>query len=245
MSGAHPAGGSLDASGGQGAPRYRDVPMGGSLAARFETRADGSQVVTSTEPLQPYATRLTDRLLHWAEATPDQTLVAKRVDGGDWRRVSDAEALASARSIAQALLDHGLSVERPLAILSDNDIEHLLLGLGAMLAGVPFAPISAAYSLLSQDHSKLRHIVGVLTPGMVFAADGAAFAKAIPLALKKAKPGTREFRAALKEALETMGRTPVSQGVLNFTATDHFGYQPETGVLLTIAGGDWKLAPTK
>jgi len=159
--------------------RYRTVPLGGSLAARFAPQADGSTIVTSTEALLPYATRLTDRLLHWAEHAPERTLVAKRVDGGDWQRVSYAQALASARSIAQVLIDHGLSAERPLAILSDNDIEHLLLGLGAMLAGVPFAPISAAYSLLSQDHGKLRHIVGTLTPGMVFAADGVAFAKAI------------------------------------------------------------------
>ena len=69
--------------------------------------------------------------------------------------------------------------------------------------------------------------------------------KAVPLALKKAQPGTKEFRAALKDALETMGRTPVSQGVLNYTATDHFGYTPETGVLLTVDKGDWKLVPTK
>ena len=67
--------------------------------------------------------------------------------------------------------------------------------------------------------------------------------KAIPLALRKAKPGTAEFRAALKEALETMGRTPVSQGVLNFTPADHFGYTPETGVLLTIVGGEWQVGP--
>lgn len=159
--------------------RYRDVPLGGSLAARFERRADGSQIVTSTEALQPYAERLTDRFLHWAAAAPDRTLVAKRENGGDWRRVSYAQALTHARGIAQVLLDHGLNADRPLAILSDNDIEHLLFGLGAMLAGVPYAPISAAYSLLSQDHGKLRHILGMLTPGMVFAADGKAFAKAI------------------------------------------------------------------
>ncbi len=65
--------------------------------------------------------------------------------------------------------------------------------------------------------------------------------KAVPLALKKGQPGTQEFRTALKEALETMGRTPVSQGVLNFTAADHFGYQPETGVLLKIVSGDWQV----
>jgi branched-chain amino acid transport system substrate-binding protein len=67
--------------------------------------------------------------------------------------------------------------------------------------------------------------------------------KAIPIALKKGKPGTKEFRAGLKEAFETMGRTPVSQGVLNWTATDHFGYTPETGVLLKIVGGDWQVVP--
>ena len=155
--------------------------MGGSLSANFERRADGSTIVTSTEPLAPYAQKMTDRLLHWAEVAPERTVIAKRDPalGGAWRKLSYAQALASARSVAQVLLDHGLSAERPLAILSDNDIEHFLLGLGAMLAGVPHAPISAAYSLLSQDHSKLRHILGVLTPGMVFAADGAAFAKAI------------------------------------------------------------------
>ena len=67
--------------------------------------------------------------------------------------------------------------------------------------------------------------------------------KAVPLALKKGKTGTKEFRIALKEALETMGRTPVSQGVLNYTATDHFGFTPETGVLLKIVGGEWQVVP--
>ena len=66
--------------------------------------------------------------------------------------------------------------------------------------------------------------------------------KIVPLAQKKAKPGTPEFRAALKEALETMGPTPISQGVLNYTAADHYGYTPETGVLLKVANGGWQLA---
>jgi len=65
--------------------------------------------------------------------------------------------------------------------------------------------------------------------------------KAVPIALKKAKPGTPEFRAALKDAFETMGRTPVSQGVLQWTPTDHFGYTPETGVLLKVVNGDWQV----
>ena len=161
------------------APKYRDLPLGGSLSANFATAADGSTLVTSTEALQPYPLRLTDRLLHWAAVEPDHTLAAKRHQGGDWRRISYREALASARSIAQALIDLKLSADRPIAILSDNDLEQLLLSLGAMLAGVPFAPISAAYSTVSQDYGKLKHILGVLTPGLVFASSASAFGKAI------------------------------------------------------------------
>ena len=167
------------------AARYRDVRLGGSLAATFTRREDGSTVVVSKEPLGDYPARLTDRLLHFAQAAPERTLVAKRrsaAEGGDWRRVSYGEALGAARSIAQALLDRGVSVERPLVILSDNDIEHLLLALGAMLAGVPYASISPAYSLVSQDYGKLRHICAVLTPGLVYASD-ARFAKAIAAAV--------------------------------------------------------------
>ena len=160
-------------------PKYRTLPVGGSLTARFTAQPDGSTHVASTEALDVYPTRLTDRLLHWAKESPDHTLVAKRVQGGDWRRIGYAEALASARSIAQALIDRKLSAERPLVILSDNDLEHFLLSLGAMLAGVPFAPISPAYSTVSQDYGKLRHIVSLLTPGLVFASNAGAYGKAI------------------------------------------------------------------
>ena len=186
----------------QASPRYRQVALGGSLAARFTQRADGATLVVSTEPLAAYPPRLTDRLLHWAEVAPDRTLIAKRKDSGDWRRVSYAEALASARAIAQTLLDRGLSVEHPVAILSDNDIEHLLLALGAMLAGVPYAPVSAAYSLLSRDYGKLRHILGMLTPGLVFASNGAAYGNAIGATVPAETPvvlttGAIEGRATL------------------------------------------------
>ncbi len=161
--------------------RYRSLQLGGSLEAHLTRRSDGSTLVVSREPLAPYPVRLTDRFLEWAERAPERTLVAKRASkdkGGDWRRVSYGEALHSARRVAQALIDRRLSVDRPLAILSDNDIEHLLLGLGAMLAGVPYAPVSPAYSLMSQDFGKLRHILDTLTPGLVFAS-GPQYAKAI------------------------------------------------------------------
>ena len=167
-----------------GPARYRPVSLGGSLAAHFEPRADGATLVRSAEALQPHPTRLTDRLLHWAAVAPQRSLAAKRVDSGDWRHLSYAQALASARAIAQALIDRGLTANRPVAILSDNDLEHLQLALGAMLAGVPYATVSPAYSLLSQDHGKLRHILNMLTPGLVFASD-ASYARAIEAAVDR------------------------------------------------------------
>jgi feruloyl-CoA synthase len=161
------------------APRYRALPLGGSLSASFTPQADGTTRVVSDEALKPYPVRLTDRLVHWAGVAPERTLAAKRVDGGDWRRISYAEALRGARCIAQYLLGCGLSAERPVAILSDSDLEHLQLGLACQIAGVPYAPISSAYSLVSQDYGKLKHILGVLTPGLVFASSASAFGRAI------------------------------------------------------------------
>ncbi len=220
-------------------PRYRPLPLGGSLEAELTRRADGATLVISREPLAPYAERLTDRLLEWAARDPHRTLVAKRVDGGDWRRVSYGEAVRSARAIAQSLLDHQLSAERPVAILSDNDIEHLLLALGAMIAGVPFAPVSPAYSLLSQDHGKLRHILCVLTPGLVFAS-GRAYARAIDAVVPRDTPvvlghGAIEGRPTLSFA-GLLAATPTSA-----VDSAHARVGPDTIAKFLFTSGSTKL----
>src|SRR6185436_18739763 len=93
--------------------------------------------------------------------------------------LSYLQAFEKSRSVGEALLAKGLSAERPLVVLSGNDLEHALLHLGAMYAGIPYAPISPAYSLLSTDFAKLRSIFELLTPGLVFASDREAFGKAI------------------------------------------------------------------
>jgi len=145
----------------------------------MEKTAEGVRYVRATNSLGEYPVRLTDRLDYWAIHAPDRTLFARRDNGGEWRRVSYAEARHVGRNIGQALVNRGLSAERPIAILSGNDIEHALLCLGAMYAGVPFAPISVGYSLLSHDFAKLRYILDLVTPGMVFAANGRQFQRAI------------------------------------------------------------------
>jgi feruloyl-CoA synthase len=164
-------------------PRYRQAASGGCLQATVERRADGATVLRSTEALGPYPARLTDCLEQHAAAAPERTFAARRGPDGAWVTVSYAQMLRTARGLGQALAERGLagalSPERPLVILSDNDLEHLCLSFAALWVGVPFAPLSPAYSLLSKDHAKLRHIVDTLTPGLVFASDGAAYAPAI------------------------------------------------------------------
>ena len=91
----------------------------------------------------------------------------------------------AARSIAQGLIDRAFRVERPVAILSGNSVDHALVGLGAMIAGVPYAPVSPPYSLIAKDFAKLKAIIALLTPGLVFVSDGAPFAAAIEAVIAK------------------------------------------------------------
>jgi feruloyl-CoA synthase len=168
-------------------PKYRTLEFPVTRVILRETPG-GVCYMRAEQPLREYAPRLTDCLVHWARTAPDRTFVARRVraaDGttGDWRHITYGEALDSARRIGQALIDRGLNAERPVAILSENDLEHALLALGCLYAGVPFCPVSPAYSTLSQDHEKLRHALATVTPGMVFAADAARYGKAIAAAV--------------------------------------------------------------
>jgi len=159
-------------------PRYRAVAVGGCVEAKVERRADGTTLLTSTEALKPFPDVLNDRLADWAQVAPERTFVARRDKGGDWLRISYAQMLARARAVGEALLARPLSVERPVLILAENSPEHLTLAFGAMFAGIPYASISPAYALVSQDYGKLRHIIGETTPGLVFAS-GPAYARAI------------------------------------------------------------------
>ncbi len=151
----------------------------GALDASFDHHPDGSTLVRATAPLGDYPRCLTERLEHWARVAPDRVFLARRDHGGPWRQVTFAEAWQQVRALAGALLERGLSGERPVAILSGNSIEHGLLALAAMHVGIPFTPISVAYSTVSTDYGKLRHIFENTTPGLVFADNGTQFARAI------------------------------------------------------------------
>jgi feruloyl-CoA synthase len=157
---------------------YRKVVLG-PRAVSAETRPDGTTLVRSSSALEPYPTKLTDRLVLHAQTQPQRIFLAMRDARGDWRTLTYAAALEAMCRIAANLLARDLSCERPVAILSGASIEHALLALAAMHVGIPFAPISPAYSLSSADLTKLRHVLSLLTPGLVFAQHGARFAHAL------------------------------------------------------------------
>src|SRR3972149_8910966 len=153
----------------------RSIPLG-AADVQIERRANGSVLLRSPHALGAYPGKITERLVHWAREAPDRAFIAQREAGGAWRTLSYVEAFAQACAIGQALLDRGLSAERPVAILSDNDIEHALLALACMHVGIAYVPVSPAYSLISTDFGKLRQAFRLLTPGLVFAASGESYA---------------------------------------------------------------------
>ena len=146
----------------------------------IETIANGSIIVRSPRSIDSYPDSQSEWLIKWANQTPDRVFIADRASSdGSWRKLSYKEFLGQIQSIGQALLNRNLSGERPVAILSDNGIDNALLLFAAMHVGIPVVPISPAYSLMSKDFGKLRFIIELVEPGLVFAQDGTKFSHAL------------------------------------------------------------------
>jgi feruloyl-CoA synthase len=171
--------------------RVRPVHIADNVAA-VRHEPDGTIYMRSTRSIEPYAVRITDRLEHWAAEAPDRVFLAQRpapapgepageVTG--WRTVTYGQALEQVRRLAQGLLDRKLSRDRTVVILSGNSIEHGLLALAAMYVGVPYAPIAPAYSLQANEFGTLRQVFDRMKPGLVFAAEGERFERALTDAL--------------------------------------------------------------
>jgi len=148
-------------------------------AVSIERKSDGTIYLRPTKPLGDYPARITDRLHHWANVAPDRVFMAGREGGRGWRELRYGELLTASKHIASSLLKRGLSAEKPVVILSGNSIDHALISFGALYAGIPFCPVSPAYSLISRDYGKLAYLMKLLTPGLVFADDADQFADAL------------------------------------------------------------------
>ena len=164
-------------------PASSDAPLRpisfGDPAVIADRRDDGTIYLRPKIALGEYPLRLTDRLHHWAKTEPNRIFMAERDTSGLWRQISYAQLLASSRHIASGLLARGLSADKPIVILSGNSIDHALLAFGALYAGIPFCPVSPAYSLISRDYGKLGFAMKLLTPGLVFADDATKFAETL------------------------------------------------------------------
>jgi feruloyl-CoA synthase len=192
----------------------------------MEHRPDGVILLRSRSALEPHPPHLGAVLCGWAERTPERVFLAERRSDGV-RRVTYGEAYRSARALASRMLADGLGPERPVMVLSDNSVDHALVTLGALLAGVPVAPVSPAYSLLSQDHVKLRALHALLRPGWVYAEDGGVYARAL-----QALPLDATTRVILGESLAELLASPEDPSRVD-AAFDRIGPDTVAKILFT------------
>src|SRR5437016_3047355 len=154
-------------------PPFKPIPMK-PPAVEVRRGAGGAIYLRSKYPLGEMHRSIAHLLETRAAQHSARNFIAERtpLEGGrlgDWCFITYGEANARADAVAQALLDRGLGPEAPLMILSGNSIAHAVMMLGAMKARVPVAPVSVAYSLMSIDHGKLRHVFATCSPKMIFA----------------------------------------------------------------------------
>lgn len=151
-----------------------------SSEMRVERRPDGTLIVEPMAALPPFVPNLAAQLAARATAHPDRLCLAERDGpGGPWLRHSYADVRRSADAFAQWLLDRDLPPGRCLLILSGNSVAHVVAKFGAFAARVPVCPVSANYALMAGDFGRLRHVVALVKPAVVFAEHTAKFRRAL------------------------------------------------------------------
>lgn len=171
-----------------------------------ESRPDGSTIIRPLHPLGDYPSRMGDVFLDRAREIPDRLYMAARDAAGRWRRLTYGEMGAAARAIGQALLDRKLGPDRPVVIVAENGIDHALLSIGCLIAGVPFAPVSAAYARAGQGFTKLTYILDLVQPSLIFVDTWSRYA------------GARSALDAAKTEIVVAGELPAEAGVTPFAA---------------------------
>jgi feruloyl-CoA synthase len=141
---------------------------------------DGSFALRSPVALKPYARCVGEWLERWAAETPRAIALAERTpDGQAWRQLDYGQLRQAVGAVAQALLDMRLPAGRPIVILSDNAIDHAVLMLAAMHIGRAVCSLSSAYSRMAKDHTRLRGMLALLEPALVYASDAKAYGVAM------------------------------------------------------------------
>jgi feruloyl-CoA synthase len=200
-----------------------------------ERRADGSMVLRSPVPLEPYARCIGEWLERWARETPDAPAFAERRSDGSFRRLSWREARQAVGSVAQWLIDRELPEGKPVVVLSENAIDHALLMLASMHIGRPSCSVSTAYSRLTRDYAKITGMVAALDPALIYAADGPAYANAIAACRARCPVVLGSVAKDLPEAIpfERLLATRESSDVSHA----YTGVEPETHAKYLLTSG--------
>lgn len=160
-------------------PRYRPVPYP-PRETLCERRPDGTLILSSPLlPKLPEHLGFAGHIPRWAERRGDLPAFCERDAQGQWRRLTWAQLWQQVQAVGAALLEMGLGQERPLVLLSGNSLEQLVVLLAAEYVGVPTAPVSPAYSLLSTDFARLKGVCELVPPAALFVQDAASVARAI------------------------------------------------------------------
>ncbi|MEA5141366.1 feruloyl-CoA synthase [Arcicella rigui] len=186
----------------------------GPTATKKTIREDGSILLNLEQALEEFPEKITQKLVHWAENKPDEVFIARRNAQNEWVKLTYSATLNQVKSIAQYLLNLNFSADETIVILSENSIEHALLALAAMHIGIPYTPISPAYSLVSNDLGKLQHCLELMNPRLVFAQNGKTFEKALALS-KNLFPNTQlvSVEASIEIDFSELINTPASDEV--------------------------------
>lgn len=139
----------------------------------------GGLSLRSPQALGVYPRCVEDLLEHWGRTAPDRVFLAQKAADRKWRTVTYGDAAGKVRAIAQGLLDMDLPADRPILTLSGNSIEHGLLILGAMHAGLTVVPVAPAYATASGDVRKLRHVFDLIDPSVVYVDDGSEYSETL------------------------------------------------------------------
>ena len=147
-------------------------------------RADGSIILSASDPLREFDPNIMRNFIANAKMQPEKTLYAQRrreSDGqrGDWDHLTFGQARIHVESIGQWLLNKGIGNRDTVLIISGNSIAHALMRLGCIAAGVTACPVSANYALIGGDYERLRYVIGLVKPKIIFSETGGPFNDAL------------------------------------------------------------------
>ena len=157
---------------------FRDVAFPSAAMVVTECQ-DGALIVEPETELETFEPNLLLELGRWATVQPEKPYLLERATEGGWDAHTYAETWRDARAVAQWLIDTGVTPDRSLLILSGNSVMHAVFKFGAMAAGIPVCPVSINYSLMGGDYGRLRHVLDLVQPAVVFAEQTEVFKTAL------------------------------------------------------------------